>query len=207
TIQCASNQKQLAVAMFVYTQQNDDHYAPTWVWYPPLTPSSPPLTWAGVLWGQGVLGSPLILGCPSFDEVSPIGLMSQVPLNADPDFWLFTRPHIGYNAYNIGSRVREEGINGYLKYNRVQDVLKPTETILYTDTRATDSPGQVLGHYAAYDFNATASGFFLDAVRHRMALNIAWNDGHVTTTPITDPNDPYADITSVFDTENNWDRR
>lgn len=165
-ITCANNEKQHGLAIFMFADDNDKRFPPTWILNGPETDVNS--FWTGKI--TSYLGAEQIAShkeyfvkyfrCPSRESK------------------LDNLLH-GNSNYSISMHItgREIG-TGYYKINKVFSVRNPANTVLVGE-RLFPAPS---GKASSYMVWKTSYGvlYSLDAI-HGTRVNILWVDGHVTS--------------------------
>lgn len=158
---CASNLKQIGVAMAQYTQDYDERFIPQ----QPITPSTPGNGSTFVTLLQPYMKSKQVFVCPSGStNVSP----SWPPIDGKDYIWRMTTG-IGWNDATEG----HYGMNALLTLVsplHIGDVPKVAQTPLFMDA-------------THYDLSSSLTMPFRGGVRHLSGSNIGYCDGHVKWLP------------------------
>ncbi len=212
TIQCLSNQRQVAMAMVAYQADNDQAYICYYYAGSTTYPGSPhgqqlhTMNWANALQRFKYLpGAALTLTCPSFTEGN------ELPVAAGNEKTNLNGSHYGYNYKNIGSSFHLPGMT-FPAYSwqpaRAELIARPGQTYLLMDTVRDLLTRSNQGVYAVND-TFSLTGGFTPSARHagRSQLNLVWADAHGTTMMIADYMKPYDELGEYADDqENDWDR-
>jgi prepilin-type N-terminal cleavage/methylation domain-containing protein/prepilin-type processing-associated H-X9-DG protein len=158
---CATNLKQICVAMAQYTQDYDERYIPQ----QPITPTTPGTGSTYVTLLQPYIKSKQIFICPSgSSSISP----SWPPIDGKDYIWRMTTG-MGWNDASEG----HYGVNALLTLVsplHIGDVPKVAQTPLFMDA-------------TYYDLSSSLSMPFRGGVRHVSGTNIGYCDGHVKWLP------------------------
>jgi len=179
TLVCASNLRQVGIAVGLYTMEHDQKMPVHW-----LDQSTPtPLEygyggrrlWAwvlDVLYLEGGKSDNQVLRCPTH-EPRPYG----VPKGPGPDdrwqMWDGLNPELSY-GWNIRLGHYHSTFWPNDKYLSVDDVDRPSGVVSVTETNGRGVAGQ-RGYMVTEDV-----GSYLFAERHEKGGNAAWLDGHVS---------------------------
>lgn len=184
-VQCQSNQRQIALAMMMYANDNKN-YLPIWREFSGGQYSY----WPGRLLEKKYLGGPLVLQCPSFidRDQSGVDFRSLDPQTLPITDWRYNVVHYGYNGYNLGSNYRYDQVtkgSGSVNDNRsakITQVRRPSEVLLLMDAAL---PTLTRGSFVAVDYRPVAPAGWPGPAhsRHKSGRNlvVAWVDRHVSS--------------------------
>ncbi|WP_432799640.1 prepilin-type N-terminal cleavage/methylation domain-containing protein [Poriferisphaera sp. WC338] len=208
-VSCLSNQKQIVMAMVVYSNENNGYFPPYLNSAHPVGPQRP---WGNTLLRLGFLPTD-IFTCPTYRVQDAYSLEDAVVEPATDQQSLYWS-HYGYNFYHIGSSFRiPSHPNPANTPARTEDVRKGAQTIVLVDSEYNPLPPgyfggtNIGGYYVVQDFPHPVLNPHARHAQH--AVNVAWFDGHVSAVKVADPLQPYVELTSVS-TEplnNLWDRK
>lgn len=163
---CLSNQRQVGIGMALYSQANRGLNVPR----RQDESNESSMYWNGILYNEGVLSDGAVYLCPTNENRWADVYGSDVfPLHTDAS----ERCDYGYNSYVWG---RDAG-----------EIVKPSATLVLTDTYYLLTPAERVGFYRLYPVyieNVPWGG--LDA-RHQSGVNALWADGHANANRVPVP--------------------
>lgn len=221
---CLSNVRQMGVGFGLYQNDNDDHYM--LYRYLGVRPSgSTYLAVDGFYWPailtNDYLENQTAIDCPVYEpeigqQTGGYGTLFQQANARGVNYRHFVWRNLdyGYNYRHLGSSIAYPGIDNDSPA-RASEVLSPSETIMLADNWIEGNKGTYLesGWYLLLDSFAqgSADGVIPNSI-HNGAVNITWADGHGSSVAVSDPLNPWAELTSTRLSENNniesnwWDR-
>ena len=188
-IVCGSNIRQLVLANIGYATENDGYYVPA--------ASDMYLSnggyhrWHGVRENENDMFDPL--------KGPLVGYLGDGAVKECPEKVKFVKGQdwddnfeqgcggYGYNAAYIGSRLWQGRINeNYQKTSRITEVARPAETVIFADCAMVKKRDGTI-YYLEYSFAEPplgSEGYTSPSIhfRHRKKANIAWVDGHISST-------------------------
>jgi len=203
TVACASNLRQIGIAMASYLNSSKGIYPPYQTF---IGESDAEKLWHQKLYNGKHIASKFVFFCPENNLLPP----PHPAFNVIEEFAF----HIGTIHYgmNIGLTIPYDTNIGIYDSAKVTKLRNATETIVVVDSgRAGNDPA--FGTHWVYPFPRLPS-LFDDSVawpRHQGACNVLWADGHVSTVRATDPKNAATlydtgALTQLADTNNYWDR-
>ncbi|QQE13968.1 prepilin-type N-terminal cleavage/methylation domain-containing protein [Planctomycetota bacterium] len=193
-IACASNQRQIGIAAYVYMTDSDDFLMPCQTHWGSVTTSDRKY-WSGIMNASGILKSAEFFSCPGWQPERD-QLLNDIDVNdpKDPN-WFYIQ--YGYNYMNLGSMARSvltykthEGPwltsdgNATPYTHKMVEVRNPTNTVMFADSYcpAWMDSNQEGGIFMVRDsWNDMNSGNGEVHARHSGSANVTWADGHVDT--------------------------
>lgn len=206
SVKCLSSVRQLGMANQLYSMDHDDRIVPYAVFDPTLGAAGENRAWCFAyftgattveqIFNNGLLAPYLqevsdIAGCPSWQTDPRVRAEAEANLGF---FGLAVEVHYGLNSFNLG-----EGpfTNGDWKGYRLEDVAKPTETVLFADagTNSPDFGGSVDAVYWSETVVKPVgpNKATIHARHHDEDANVVWVDGHASTQEVAFYNDQSAD--------------
>ncbi len=228
-ILCLSNVRQMGMGFGLYQSDNDDMFmAYRYLGNPPS--GSTYLAVDGFYWpailANDYLENQKAIDCPVYEPeldqaVGGYGSLFQQANARGVNYRHFVWRNLdyGYNYRHLGSSlsVTTSQDPSSIRYApaRGSDVLSPSETIMLADNWIQGNEGTQLesGWYLLVDNYAQGlnDGVIPNSV-HSGSVNITWADGHGSSVSVSNPLDPWDDLTSTVLAENNndannwWDR-
>jgi prepilin-type N-terminal cleavage/methylation domain-containing protein/prepilin-type processing-associated H-X9-DG protein len=228
-ILCISNMRQMGIGFGLYQNDNDDQFM-AWRYKGKEDSRSTNLSKDGFYWPAILTLDYLVdqtaIDCPVYQPQEEGGNMAGTWFDAADARGVYygnfqwRNLDYGYNYKHLGSSqpytsasqsssVREAPARG-------GDVRSPSETIMLADNWIEGNAGESdeSGWFILYD-NSTqgrSQGVVPNSI-HSGSVNITWADGHASPVSVSDPKNPWKELTSTNLTENNniernfWDRK
>lgn len=208
---CSSNIRQLAIVGVTYQQDNEQFYHLLQTPWGVTPGSSGHWYWPGMMVNKGYVGALKGFICPSVSDTA-VSRLTTPDAVANPSNNDLRTISYGYNYRWLGTYLMETPTGMTFSQSlqrtpRSDDIKKPTDTIVYADCIVPGS-NPLLPTYRLTGRPEPGNGN-LDP-RHKTAINIAWADGHATSSFVEDPAQPYATIgldNDPANLNNVWDRK
>lgn len=194
-LRCQINQRQIGLALQMYTNASNGSF-PKWR----EASGNSYIFWPARMMQQGLLPSGDVLECPRFDDAENTFEFSNLNLDElEINSYQFHQVHYGFNAYNLGSSLRQQvqnGVSGATNDSapaRMSEIAKPSATLMLMDAfnanEFNNISGTLLGCHAALDFYPGT--LYAAHLRHGggSVVAVTWCDGHVSSLR-GDPNEP-----------------
>lgn len=210
--QCLSNQRQLGLAMAMYTNDYQEKFPRLRNYSLDPTQSHVNIYWSGALYINKYISTSQAFLCPTMQQAGAntdfLLYDSNPAVNGREPSW--EDVHYGLNAAFIGSHAGVPGMNsGATRFlpATTTDIAKPSETILAGDSSAGGGNYGRYGKYTLYSTPGNAWALGMPHARHDKTINFLWVDGHVSGIKVGDPLDPWnTGLDSRLVKPNFWDR-
>ena len=200
SISCASNLKQLGLAMSLYMQDSGDYFVPTF----PYSGG-----WPQLFLDKKYISALKFFACPGNTGAKPT---DPNPANSNKPYGP-VYSHYGINQYHIGSSTRylASSAPGYAYPVKASQLRNPSRVLSIVDNRSGgDAPATPsLSKYNVVDAYGTSTSYGYAYPWHQKSLNILWADGHVDNRPAMSSQAAYADtvLGSYTGSASVWKRR
>lgn len=189
-VKCLSNLKQLGVSISLYLNDHNSSF-------PPSYDATTGAFWGGILWNKSYLGgSAVIFQCPALQQTYPD--FTTVTAATSPTDGAFNYTPYGMNP-ELGPGWHEGN-----SIARADEIVRSGETILLADSICPGLlPTQIRGYYL---LNSTGGLDYVPHGRHHSRVNILWVDQHASGFAVSDPLNPYPELTRWQDSPSHWRR-
>jgi prepilin-type N-terminal cleavage/methylation domain-containing protein/prepilin-type processing-associated H-X9-DG protein len=220
-ILCISNMRQMGIGFSLYQNDNDGQFM--LYRYEGRQPSNSTnlarpdgFYWPAIL-TLDYLEDQTAIDCPVYEPetggLNKAGNWFMAANARGPYYGIFQWRNLdyGYNYRHLGSSIAYPEVGNNLAPAKGSDVLSPSETIMLGDNWIRGNEGTDLesGWYLLGD---TRSSSVVPNSIHSGSVNITWADGHASPVSVSDPKNPWQELTSTRLSENNglkrnfWDR-
>jgi len=220
-LMCVSNERQMGIGFGLYQNDNDDQFM--LYRYEGKNPSGQTLLarpdgfyWPAILTLDYLVNKDAI-DCPVYEPETSggnkAGTWFKVADSRGKYYGNFQWRNLdyGYNYRHLGSSLAYPSVGNDLAPARGGGVASPSETIMLGDNWIQANAGTSL-ESGWYLLGGTFSSTVVPNAIHSGAVNITWADGHAGPVSVSDPKNPWKELTSTNLTENNgikrnfWDR-
>jgi prepilin-type N-terminal cleavage/methylation domain-containing protein/prepilin-type processing-associated H-X9-DG protein len=223
-VQCASNERQVGLAIASYAVDNNDRVTPYQSWDRTHPIHTAPYknhqnwtrtdgflgdyVWTSIIVTQGYGAERDMFRCPSFPEADENSNVSIRTADLDdPGQRNWFNSDYGINSACYGMRKAQNLPPGTSKRDRGQPILQadmknPSGHIATVDVFVTQYdpsnpmgiPGPQRGYFVVTGWKQGPNVGINPNARHASAINILWGDGHVDPYKITDIYNPYDEM-------------
>ncbi len=206
TANCSSNQKQIGVAMSLYTEDNQGFMPP---YHNLSSVAADKAHWAGLLARGGYISSGAPFMCPGHKfRVTALSNVNNWIRNP-AQYPTFSELGIPYNLHPLGTSYKDT-YWGDTATAKMASIKQPSATIMTVDAVQSPAGPNTGNYYCASTFRDTGTDG-QPHPRHSGGCNIGWVDGHVSYAGNVQMYNPFlsAPFTHGGDkghVDNFWDR-